>query len=556
MRGGRLAVAHDDALGLDGGDVQLSSNATLAFEGGVTITGENITGADGSAASQSGSIVNLSGDNTFLGNITAAQVSANQELSIASDSGTLTLGQLGVHTIDVEFSALVFDGAGNIVVNSNIVGENVAQEVPGIQAFVFNGNTLREPGDPNQLQSVFTADEIDMNTDADFLALFSVLAEQNKEDNYGSTYLTTLVIPDRLGGNTPYSVEFFNVRSDDANLYWVDLDQDGVFETAGDNGDERIINVGCCPTNTSVNVVLAPGEYAVKLQHREGGGGSDMRPRIDLGDGNGRQIWDPGDMLGGVEFIVEFDPDKRLLKMGTGTVTLAGDNATYEADISIHEGTLIAASDTALGAESFQAQGGLVQLWQVGTDNGSQGAFVQENGHSNAPPGQPGARDEAARMRSAGEDALRQAARDALLRLQESIREELTRHVRKLVAHRLEDPSFLERMILEVARRAMPEDAGKHVEILLPDDAATVEELSRNPESLAEGSLTKFVLGLTGDAIREGLTFKPAGNNSPGIRVQIVEEDVRIDLTDQAISDLLMRHVLLPRLAAVLHKDE
>lgn len=166
------------------------------------------------------------------------------------------------------------------------------------------------------------------------------------------------------------------------------------------------------------------------------------------------------------------------------------------------------------------------------------------------------ARDEAARMRSTGEDALRQAARDALLRLQESIREELTKRVRKLVGHRLEDPSFLERMILEVARRAMPEDAGKHVEILLPDDAATVEELSRNPESLAEGSLTKFVLGLTGDTIREGLTFKPAGDNSPGIRVQIVDEDVRIDLTDQAISDLLMRHVLLPRLAAVLYKDD
>ncbi len=166
------------------------------------------------------------------------------------------------------------------------------------------------------------------------------------------------------------------------------------------------------------------------------------------------------------------------------------------------------------------------------------------------------ARAESERVRVAGEDGLRQAARDALLRLQESIREELTVHVRKLVAHKIEDQSFLERMILEVARKAMPDDSGKHVEILLPDTAATVEELSRNPEDASAGSLTQFVLGLTGDAIREGLTFKPAGDNTPGIRVQIVDHDVQIDLTADSISELLMRHVLLPRLAAALNADE
>lgn len=166
------------------------------------------------------------------------------------------------------------------------------------------------------------------------------------------------------------------------------------------------------------------------------------------------------------------------------------------------------------------------------------------------------ARAETERIRHAGEEALRQAARDALLRLQESIREELTVHVRKLVAHKLEDQSFLERMILEVARRSMPQDSGEHVEILLPDTAATVEELSRNPEDASPGSLTQFVLGLTGDAIREGLTFKPAGDHAPGIRVQIVDEDVQIDLTAESISELLMRHVLLPRLAAALQADD
>ena len=163
------------------------------------------------------------------------------------------------------------------------------------------------------------------------------------------------------------------------------------------------------------------------------------------------------------------------------------------------------------------------------------------------------ARVEAENNQKTGEEALRLAARDTLLHLQESLRTEFTAKIRRLVAHTLEDKQFLERLILELARKAMPEDAGGAVEILLPADKVTPEELDKKPEELPDDSLMKFVLGLSADIVREGLTFGRSGDNEPGIRVQIVDQDVQIEFTEQSISDLLMQH-MAPRLRSQLEK--
>jgi V/A-type H+/Na+-transporting ATPase subunit E len=161
------------------------------------------------------------------------------------------------------------------------------------------------------------------------------------------------------------------------------------------------------------------------------------------------------------------------------------------------------------------------------------------------------ARAEAEHLRKNAEDALRLAARDAVLALNEAIRSDFVAKVRRLVSHTMQDRSFLERLILEVARRAIPDDAGKSVEVLLPADVITYEELKRNPQELAENSLSRFVLQLSGDVLREGLTFAPAEDERPGLRVQLKDEDVEIDLTDQALTDLLMEH-LSPRFRALM----
>jgi V/A-type H+-transporting ATPase subunit E len=155
-------------------------------------------------------------------------------------------------------------------------------------------------------------------------------------------------------------------------------------------------------------------------------------------------------------------------------------------------------------------------------------------------------------LRKNAEDALRLASRDAVLALKEALRDNFIAKVRRLVSHTMQDRSFLERLILEVARRAVPEDAGK-VEVLLPADVVSFEELKKNPQDLAQNSLSRFVLELSSEVLREGLTFNPAEDNRPGMRVQLKDNDVEIDLTDEAVADLLVEH-LAPRFRALMEQ--
>lgn len=164
------------------------------------------------------------------------------------------------------------------------------------------------------------------------------------------------------------------------------------------------------------------------------------------------------------------------------------------------------------------------------------------------------ARDEAEHLKQNAEEALRLAARDAVIALNEALRTDFIATVRRLVSHTMQDRSFLERLILEVARRAMPDDA-KNVEVLLPDDVVTYEELKKNPQDLAENSLSRFVLELSADVLREGLTFAPAEDERPGLRIRLKDEDVEIELTEEAVADLLMEH-LAPRFRALMERPE
>jgi V/A-type H+-transporting ATPase subunit E len=156
-------------------------------------------------------------------------------------------------------------------------------------------------------------------------------------------------------------------------------------------------------------------------------------------------------------------------------------------------------------------------------------------------------------LRKNAEDAVRLAMRDAVIALNESLRNDFANKVRRLVSHSMQDRSFLEKLILEVARRAMPEEAGKSMEILLPNNVATSEELKKNPQDLAENSLSRFVLQLSSDVLREGLTFVSAADDRPGLRIQLKDEDVEIDLTDETVADLLMAH-LSPRFRALMER--
>jgi V/A-type H+-transporting ATPase subunit E len=163
------------------------------------------------------------------------------------------------------------------------------------------------------------------------------------------------------------------------------------------------------------------------------------------------------------------------------------------------------------------------------------------------------ARQDAERTKESGNEALRLASRDVILKLKESFHQEFENKVRRLVAQRLEDQTFLERLILEVARRAMPEDEGKPMEVLLPAGEATEEELASSVSEVKEGTLSHFVLGLAADVLREGLTFGVSDEAETGVNVRLLEDDVEIELTDETVTALLMQF-MLPRFRAILEQ--
>ena len=161
------------------------------------------------------------------------------------------------------------------------------------------------------------------------------------------------------------------------------------------------------------------------------------------------------------------------------------------------------------------------------------------------------ARQEAERTIAGGQEAVRLAGRDATLQLTEELRSDFEAKLRRLIAFRLDDTEFLERLILEVARRALPDDTGATVDLLVSPDLVSSEELSKSPDEVESGTLSHFILSLAGETLRDGLTFRVADETVPGVRVQIVDEDLEIDLTSDTLTHLLRKH-LSPRFRALI----
>jgi len=164
------------------------------------------------------------------------------------------------------------------------------------------------------------------------------------------------------------------------------------------------------------------------------------------------------------------------------------------------------------------------------------------------------ARKEAQMLQTGGEEALRIAMRDTVLRLKVELTGRFSAEVRRLIAVAMDQESFLKQLILAVAARAREEagvDAGEAVQIQLPRSLVGLEELRRNPLELREGSLSHFVLSLAGNVLAEGVSFGVTGDDSRGICLYLKGKDVTIDLTDDKVAALLLQH-LQPRFRAIL----
>ena len=153
------------------------------------------------------------------------------------------------------------------------------------------------------------------------------------------------------------------------------------------------------------------------------------------------------------------------------------------------------------------------------------------------------ARAEIARERQAAIDSLQQSVRDTVLELKERLTMRFVEEVKGLVGKELRDTDFLRQMILAISGQVLPDEAqNRALEILLSDDLF--------PEADGgEQSMRDFIVGLSSQVMQRGIELKPSGEAKPGIRLRMIGDDVEVDLTDEALTDLLLKH-LLPRFRA------
>lgn len=163
------------------------------------------------------------------------------------------------------------------------------------------------------------------------------------------------------------------------------------------------------------------------------------------------------------------------------------------------------------------------------------------------------ARAEAEQVETAGKEALRIATRDTILRFQQELMDYFNERVRRLVSAKLEEREILGRLIVEVAasatRTAGVSDS-ETIEVLLPAEVVSVEELKRNPKEL-EGTLTELVKDIAQVTWREGVSFKALAADAKGIRVHVTGKDLEVDLTAKAVADILLEH-MQPRFRALM----
>lgn len=160
------------------------------------------------------------------------------------------------------------------------------------------------------------------------------------------------------------------------------------------------------------------------------------------------------------------------------------------------------------------------------------------------------AREEANQTKRAGEEAVQLAVRDAKLRLKSEMVEQFADRVRRLVTRELDDGDLLKQLILEIGGRSAPA-SGQPAKLLLPKDVVGLEQLRRDPEEVKEGTLSHFVASVTKDMLRDGIEIGTRDDQAAGIRIRLQNEDIEIEVTDQAIAELLLRH-LVPRFRAIM----
>lgn len=161
---------------------------------------------------------------------------------------------------------------------------------------------------------------------------------------------------------------------------------------------------------------------------------------------------------------------------------------------------------------------------------------------------------EANELQHTAHDALQLAARDAMLKLRDTLLGSFSEEVGRVVGTQMADREFMAKLILALASRVRDKtglDACEQVLLQIPEKTLGSNFLKQNPEELKEGTLSHLTAAIAADLLRKGVTLGGSSDLHGGVFIKLVDEEMVIDFSDHSVAALLLEH-LQPRFRALL----
>ncbi|MCL4207844.1 MAG: autotransporter-associated beta strand repeat-containing protein, partial [Pirellulaceae bacterium] len=363
VNAGTLVASVPNALGGSTRGTNVASGATLRYDatGGAFSAAAEPLRLNGAGVSSAGALQTLGDDVTLAGPIYLAG-----DTTIASSTAGKTLTLNGAVSKEAP-ATLTLTGAGNFDVVAGIPDPAPGYTLSAITARAFNG--VQQAID---IASVITDDINGTTTPTRTATLNGPLTFANADafnalfipsiplgNNFTTVFETTLTVM------VPGEYSFAATNNDDGAAVWLKPAANASF-AAGDKLQGIVAN------NNSVlaTTTLAAGDYTLVYAHREGSGGEAVTGRMK---GPGYSAVADGTQLPIVNPAWAAVASNHLVKTGTGTVTLRGDN-TYSGTTTVSGGTLTlvsTASNNSINASPIiDVQTGAT-LDVTGLDNGT-----------------------------------------------------------------------------------------------------------------------------------------------------------------------------------------
>jgi V/A-type H+-transporting ATPase subunit E len=156
----------------------------------------------------------------------------------------------------------------------------------------------------------------------------------------------------------------------------------------------------------------------------------------------------------------------------------------------------------------------------------------------------------------AAQDALQLAARNMRIELRQNLMDRFSQEVKRLVHKELDNEEMIRQLICLIGittSEQLNAFKAKNITLQLPAKALDFNEIRANPDLLKEDPLKPLVQSLTSTMLKEGMqvTINPNKSKSAGIKVHLIDENIVLDLTEDAVSQLLIKH-MQPRFRALL----